>query len=62
MRKSLLVMTEAEVMALWNALQQMVDNTDEDCLPGDVKTAEVAQRLLDRIEADLIPALEGALT
>jgi len=56
------VMTEAEVMALWNALQQMVDNTDEDCLPGDVKTAEVAQRLLDRIEADLIPALEGALT
>jgi hypothetical protein len=60
-RKSLLVVNETELMALWNALQQLVDNTDEDCLPRDVKTAEAAQRLIDRIEADLIPAMEGTV-
>lgn len=61
MRKSLLVVNETELMALWNALQQLVDNTDEDDLPRDVKTAEAAQRLIDRIEADLIPAMEGTV-
>lgn len=61
MRKSLLVVSEAEVLALWHALQQLVDNTDEDCLPRDVKTAEAARGLIDRIEADLIPAMEGTV-
>lgn len=61
MRKSLLVVNETELMALWSALQQMVDNTEEDCDPRDVKAAEAAQRLIDRIEADLIPAMEGTV-
>lgn len=55
-----LMVDEKELLALWTALQQMVDNTDEDDLPSDVRRAEDAQRLIDRIEGDLIPVLEGA--
>ena len=56
-----LMVSEDELKALWTALQQLVDNTDEDCLPSDVRCAEAAQRLIDRIEGDLVPVLEGAL-
>ena len=51
-----LVLSEAEMLTVWTALQQFVDNTEPDD-PREEHAALTAQKLVHRIEADFIAPL-----